>query len=71
MSDRERNASPLVSVIVPAYNASATIERTLNSIIQQTYTNIGSAGGGRWLKRRYLQNCRSISRSRLTSLLNS
>jgi hypothetical protein len=34
------NNGPLVSVIVPAYNAAATIERTLNSIIQQTYTNI-------------------------------
>jgi glycosyltransferase involved in cell wall biosynthesis len=34
------NNGPLVSVIVPAYNAAATIERTLNSIVQQTYTNI-------------------------------
>jgi glycosyltransferase involved in cell wall biosynthesis len=35
-----RDDGPLVSVILPAYNASATIERTLNSIVQQTYTHI-------------------------------
>jgi glycosyltransferase involved in cell wall biosynthesis len=31
---------PLVSVIVPAYNAEVFIERTIKSIINQTYTNI-------------------------------
>ncbi|KAM3094097.1 glycosyltransferase family 2 protein [Phormidesmis sp. 146-35] len=31
---------PLVSVIVPAYNAAAFIERTLTSILTQTYQNL-------------------------------
>ncbi len=31
---------PLVSVIVPAYNAENFIERTLNSILNQTYKNL-------------------------------
>ncbi|MBW4665202.1 MAG: glycosyltransferase family 2 protein [Chroococcus sp. CMT-3BRIN-NPC107] len=31
---------PLVSVIIPAYNAEAFIERTLKSVICQTYTNL-------------------------------
>ena len=30
---------PKISVIVPLYNAEAYIERTLNSILNQTYTN--------------------------------
>jgi glycosyltransferase involved in cell wall biosynthesis len=31
---------PLVSVVVPAYNASGTIERTLRSVMAQTYANL-------------------------------
>ncbi|HIK04013.1 MAG TPA: glycosyltransferase family 2 protein [Trichormus sp. M33_DOE_039] len=34
------NNLPLVSVIIPAYNAAAFIERTLHSVINQTYANI-------------------------------
>lgn len=30
----------LVSVIIPAYNASATIAKTLNSVLNQTYKNL-------------------------------
>jgi glycosyltransferase involved in cell wall biosynthesis len=30
----------LVSVIIPAYNAARTIERTLKSVLNQTYTNL-------------------------------
>lgn len=32
--------SPLISVIIPAYNAEAFIRRTLNSVLSQTYTNL-------------------------------
>lgn len=32
--------SPLVSVIIPTYNAESLIERTLNSVLSQTYVNI-------------------------------
>lgn len=31
---------PLVSVIIPAYNAEAFIQRTIESVLQQTYTNL-------------------------------
>jgi len=34
------NDQPLVSVIIPAYNASETIDRALQSVYAQTYTNI-------------------------------
>ncbi|MGF1535309.1 MAG: glycosyltransferase family 2 protein, partial [Elainellaceae cyanobacterium] len=32
--------SPLVSVIIPAYNAEAFIGRTLRSVVGQTYQNL-------------------------------
>jgi glycosyltransferase involved in cell wall biosynthesis len=35
-----RSNLPLVSVIIPAYNAEAFIERTLNSVCSQTYQNL-------------------------------
>ena len=31
---------PLVSVIIPCYNVSAYVNRAIQSIINQTYTNI-------------------------------
>lgn len=34
------NRNPLVSVIVPAYNAATTIESVLNGLLAQTYSNI-------------------------------
>lgn len=34
------NRNPLVSVIVPAYNAAITIESVLNGLLAQTYSNI-------------------------------
>lgn len=35
-----RTANPLVSVIMPAYNAERTIGRAIESVLNQTYTNI-------------------------------
>ena len=32
--------NPKISVIVPVYNAENTLERCVNSIIKQTYSNI-------------------------------
>lgn len=34
------NRTPLVSIIIPFYNAEATIEKCLNSILGQSYSNI-------------------------------
>lgn len=38
--NRKNEYSPLVSVIIPTYNASKSIERCLDSIVNQTYKNI-------------------------------
>ncbi len=39
-SDRVASTLPLVSVIIPAYNAEAFIEKTLKSVLSQTYQNL-------------------------------
>jgi len=36
----EKQSLPLVSVIIPAYNAEQFVERTLNSVLNQTYQNL-------------------------------
>lgn len=38
--EASRNADPLVSICIPVYNSETTIERTLDSVIGQTYHNI-------------------------------
>jgi glycosyltransferase involved in cell wall biosynthesis len=40
MINKMKGELPLVSVIIPAYNAEAFISRTLQSVISQTYKNI-------------------------------
>lgn len=41
MNNNQKNfTSPLVSVIIPAYNAEVFIERTLQSVLDQTYKNL-------------------------------
>lgn len=37
---KDTSTQPLVSVVIPAFNASKNIEETLNSVLNQDYTNI-------------------------------
>ena len=39
-NDMMEKESPLVSVIIPVYNAHNSITKTLQSVINQTYTNL-------------------------------
>lgn len=34
------NSNPLVSIIIPCYNVEAYVEKAINSILNQTYTNL-------------------------------
>ena len=59
---------PLVSVIVPAYNAEATLAATLSSVRAQTYTNLeilviddGSSDATHALAQRYAEDDRRIT----------
>lgn len=38
--EKKREMYPLVSVVIPAYNREKTISRALNSVLEQTYSNI-------------------------------
>lgn len=40
MNSSDRDFTPLVSVIIPAYNAEVFITRTLQSVLNQTYKNL-------------------------------
>ena len=35
-----RKNNPLVSIVTTCYNSESTIERTINSVLNQTYENI-------------------------------
>ena len=37
---KEKNSSPLISVIVPVYNTAPYLKRCINSILNQTYKEL-------------------------------
>ena len=39
MAGKDDNAKPLISIIVPVYNGAETVERTLETLLAQTYKN--------------------------------
>lgn len=55
--------NPLVSVVIPVYNSEQTIEKTLDSVINQTYKDIeviliddGSTDASNDIMKRYIEN---------------
>ena len=42
-------AAPRVSVVMPIYNAEATLRRSVESVLAQTHSQSGIARGRRWL----------------------
>lgn len=59
--------NPLVSVIIPVYNSKNTIEKTLDSVINQTYQKIeviliddGSTDGSTEIMRKYIEKHKTV-----------
>ena len=50
----------LISIIAPCYNVADTLERYLESILNQTYKHI--EGSGRWVNGRHCKNSGTILR---------
>ena len=59
---------PLVSVIIPAYNASPFIEETIQSLYQQTYTNWEAIIVNDGSKDNTAEICKSFSDSRIRTI---
>lgn len=66
---------PIISVIVPAYNAESTIERCLKSILTQTYQNLEvlviNDGSTDNTEKKILKICNDDERVKLFSIRNS